>query len=253
MEQLTLGTTLILIATGIVVGIINTFAGAGASVSMMIYSWLGVDLSVANATNRISVLMQATTMSLEFRRQGILNFRDGLLFSIPIVVGSVFGALYVSYINTTLFAWLLCGVLFLMLLILLFNPTSALKQSGSRVSPQWYHYLFLILIGFYGGGFHIGIGYLFLWMFIGSLGYGLMEANALKGFVTLPYTLTSLLVFGFTGDVAWWFGLIHGVGNVLGSYLAARYSQYIPIVFLRLLLIVFITLTVCYILFEKLI
>ncbi len=242
----------LLICAGIIVGVINTFAGAGASISLALYTFMGVDLPVANATNRVSVLAQTITMSGEFLRQGKLDYRVGLLLSIPTIIGSVVGSLCVGMLSSKLFAVVLCGILFFMLLVLIFNPTKALRTKSNHTAPKWYHYALLLLIGFYGGAFHIGIGYLFLWLFIMGLGYDYIEANALKGFVVLPYTIFSLGVFVFTEEVLWVYGLVHGVGNIIGTYFAARYSQYIPIKILRVGLIIFIIFTLFYIIHTKL-
>ncbi|MFI3287236.1 MAG: sulfite exporter TauE/SafE family protein [Rikenellaceae bacterium] len=248
---MSIGIALILIATGIIVGVINTFAGAGASISFALFSFLGMPLSVANATNRISVLFQTATMSLEFGRQGKLDWRLGLLLSAPTILGSVIGSHCVTLLNQRLFAILLCAILLLMLVMLICNPTRAIKGAAKRIAPRWYHYIILVCIGFYGGAFHIGVGYLFLILFIMGLGYDLLGANALKGFVVLLYTIFSLAVFALNGEVEWSYGLVHSIGNVIGAYTATHYSKYIPIKALRIALICFITFATTYIIITK--
>lgn len=249
--DLSFWTISIIVVAGIVVGVINTFAGAGATITIALYSFLGMDLPMANATNRISVLFQTTTMSVEFYRQKMLDWRLGLRMVIPTCVGAVVGSELISSISPTLFAWLLAGVLLLMLTILVFDPTRALK-GRVEVSPlRAIHYLLLLLIGFYGGAFHIGVGYLFLALFIMGLGYDLMTANALKGFVVFFYTVFALVVFALNGEVDWTYGLIHSVGNIIGAYFATRYARFVPIPVLRYALLVFIALTIAYILIYK--
>lgn len=246
-----IGTIALLIGTGCVVGVINTFAGAAAAITLSVFSLLGLSLPVANATNRIPVVFQTVTTSVGFYRQKMLDWRLGLRLSIPTVVGAVVGAEFVSRISTTLFVWLLVGVLLLLLTVLLFNPTKALKGRGVVTAPTVWHYVVLLGIGFYGGAFHVGVGYLFLTMFIVGLGYDLLTANALKGFVVLCYTVFALLVFAQNGEVNWAYGLMHGVGNIIGAWFATRYAKHIPVGVLRYGLIVFIGLTIVYLLLEK--
>lgn len=244
-------TIVVIICTGIIVGVINTFAGAGASITIALFSFLGLSLPVANATNRISVIFQTITMSGEFYRQGSLNWRLGLILSIPTCLGAVMGSLAISMVCSTIFAWLLIAVLLMTLVVMVFDPTRALKGRAKPSAPRWYHYIILVFIGFYGGAFHIGVGYLFLSVFIMGLGYDFMTSNALKGFVVLTYTLFSLAVFASQGEVNWLFGLVHSVGNVIGAYFATRYARFIPVKLLRYALIVFISLTVTYIIIYK--
>ncbi len=242
----------LIILTGVIVGVINTFAGAGASITIALFSMLGMPLPIANATNRISVLFQTVTMSVGFHRQGLLDWRLGLRLSVPTIIGSIIGSQVASSINSTLFAVLLCIVLSLMLIMLIYDPTKAINGKLIRVAPKHYHYLLLLGIGFYGGAFHIGIGYLFLMLFIMGLGYDLLSANALKGFVVLLYTIFAIAVFAYNNQINWSYGLIHSIGNIIGAYFATKYSKFIPIKVLRYFLMVFIFLTTTYIILYKL-
>ncbi len=245
------GEITILVLTGVVVGVINTFAGAGATISITVYSLLGLPLPIANATNRISVVFQTITMSAEFYRQKMLDWRLGLRLAMPTVVGSILGSWLIVYVSSKLFGILLCCVLILLIVLLIYDPTKALKGRIVHSEPRWYHYITLVIIGFYGGVFHIGVGYLFLALFIGGLGYDLMGANALKGFVVLIYTLFAVLVFALNHQIDWTHGLIHSVGNIIGAYFATRYARFIPLKVLRYALLLFITLTIIYIIFGK--
>lgn len=46
------------ILAGIVAGAINTLAGSGSAVTLPMLVFLGLDASVANATNRVGVVVQ---------------------------------------------------------------------------------------------------------------------------------------------------------------------------------------------------
>ena len=51
---------LMLVLSGIVVGVINTLAGGGAIITMTLFMVLGLPINVANGTNRIAVVLQNT-------------------------------------------------------------------------------------------------------------------------------------------------------------------------------------------------
>ncbi len=241
----------VLFLTGLLVGVINTFAGAGATVSLAIYSFLGMDLQAVNATNRISVIFQTATVSYEFGRQGKIDYRLGLSLGLPTIIGAIIGSHCVSYINEKLFAVILCVVLLLMFALLIYDPTRAIKGAAKRVAPKWHHYVTLLFIGFYGGAFHFGIGYLFLTLFVVGLGYDLLCASAMKAFVVLLYSIFALGVYALEGNVVWADGLVHGAGNMVGAYFAARYSNYMPTKILRYGLILFIAFMITYIIVNK--
>ncbi len=242
---------LVLILSGAVVGVINTFAGAGATITIALYSLLGMDLSTANATNRVSVIFQCSTMSLGFYRQDKLDVILGLKLSIPTIVGAVIGTQLVGFASDMLFALLISTILLTMLMIIIFNPLKTLTQSEKIVKPTIWHYILLLFIGFYGGSFHIGVGYLFLMLFMVGVGYDLLSTNELKGFVVLMYTIFSISIFAYQGEINWSYGLIHSVGNVIGAYFSTKYSKYIPLGVLRYALILFISLTIAYIMIYK--
>lgn len=246
-----LGTIILLVGSGIVVGVINTFAGAAAVITISLYSLLGLPIGVANATNRISVIFQTVTMSVGFMSQGMLDWKLGLRLAIPTIIGAVIGTEFVSRISSVLFVWLLTVVLVMLFVMLVFDPTKALKGRDTVGRPTWVHYMILVAIGFYGGAFHVGVGYLFLALLIMGMGYNLLQANALKGFIVLGYTVFSLALFAMNGEVQWGYGLIHGSGNIIGAYFATRYSRYIPVAVLRYALMVFIGLTIIYLMIEK--
>lgn len=236
---------LLLIATGVFVGVVNTFASGAAALSIAVFTTLGMPINIANGTNRVPVLFQCLTMSFTFGQQGVLDLGTGWRLSLPTIVGAIIGAQFASYIDNSVMTILL-GIIFCMLLItLLFNPSKVMKSS--TLAPRalkWSDYLWFFLIGLYGGCFHIGVGYFILAITTIGMGYNLIEANALKGFIVLMYIPFSMTIFILNGQVEILYGVVHGVGNVIGSFLAAHYAQKIGMKFLRWFLILFISIMV---------
>ncbi len=236
---------LLLVCSGVVVGVINTFAGAAASITIALYTALGMPIAVANGTNRVSVLMQTATMSFGFRKQGLLDYRTGLKLGIPTFIGAVIGATFAARVNATLFVWMLVTLLMLLLLLLVFSPDRILKGSNKpRRAIRWSDYGWFLLIGLYGGAFHIGIGYLILSVTIMAMGYDVLQANALKGFVVMLYTPVALSIFLFHDQVNLMYGLVHGAGNIVGAYFATRYASRINPQVIRWVLVAFMLFTI---------
>lgn len=236
----------LLISTGVVVGIINTFAGAAAAISISMFMALGMPITVANGTNRIPVLAQTLVMSVNFARQGVLDYKVGLRLAIPAVVGSVIGSFFASWVDVQIFSYVLTLVLLLLLVFLVVNPRKIINDKRSDDSPitiRKIDYLWFFIIGLYGGAIHIGVGYLILAVTMMHMGYDVITANALKGFVVLMYVPFALGIFMYNDQVVYSYGIVHAIGNIIGAFIATQFAGKINKAFIRWLLIVMIIIT----------
>ena len=96
---------LILIGTGFVAGIINTLAGGGTNLTLPALMVIGMPADVANATNRLGVLLQSGVGVLGFRRHDRLPTHDLGPILLPTLVGGLLGATAAAYAPTGLPAW----------------------------------------------------------------------------------------------------------------------------------------------------
>lgn len=212
----------VLLVSGTLVGIINTLAGGGSIITMTMFMAFGLPINVANGTNRIAVLMQNLAATVTFIRKKSFDLKHGFLLSIPVILGNIAGSFVASYINEWVFK--ICfGVTLLVIMVYLLLDSRLNMKAGHRLEIKPLHYLWFFFIGFYGGYIYIGIGYLILAIALWLMRMDLVTANAIKGFVILLATPFSLAVFMIMGNVDYTFGLIHGAGNMIGSFLASHY------------------------------
>ena len=80
----------------------------------------------------------------------------------------------------------------------------------------------LLGIGFYGGFLQIGVGFLFMAALFHLLRVDLITVNMHKVFIILIYTLPALVIFMWTGNVNWKYGLILAAGNAFGGWWGAH-------------------------------
>ena len=211
-----------LLVSGTLVGIINTLAGGGSIISMTMFMAFGLPINIANGTNRIAVLMQNAAATITFIRKKSFNINHGLLLSIPVIVGNIIGAVVASDIDQWIFK--VCfGVILLVIMVYLLIDHRLKPKEGHRVEIKPLHYFLFFLIGFYGGYIYIGLGYLILTVTLWLMRMDMVMANAIKGFVILIATPFSLAVFMIMGNVDYTFGIVHGLGNMIGSFLASHY------------------------------
>lgn len=228
----------LLMTSGVIVGFINTLAGGATVISMTVFTMLGLPISVANGTNRVAVILQNLTSSLNFFRHKSLDMKVGLKLTVPTIVGSVAGSQVASTIDEQILRICLGVVLFVMLLFMILSSDKRLKGDG--IAPfrvRWIHYLWFLLIGFYSGYIYVGLGYLILAVTISSFRMDIVRANALKGFIVLTSTPFALIVFMLNGQVNYTYGLIHAVGNVAGAFLGSQYGIKWGVGFIRWLMI----------------
>jgi len=83
-------------------------------------------------------------------------------------------------------------------------------------------HLLMVLIGFWGGFIHIGVGFLLMPVLNRVMQLDLVTTNAHKVFIVLSYTIVALLVFSSQIELIWKYGLALGIGTWLGAWLAAN-------------------------------
>lgn len=223
-EPITWQIVLLLVFSGILVGVINTLAGGGSIVSVTIFTVLGLPIGVANGTNRVPVLLQNLTSTLTFLRKRMIDVRSGLKLSAPTIAGNIAGSLVATRIDESLFKICMGVVLAVILLYMIVDRGEVAIHGGHGLRIRPWHYLWFFLIGFYGGYIYIGLGYVILAVTIWSMRLDIITANVIKNFVIFVSTPFALAVFIINGQVAFLYGLLHGAGNIVGAFLASHYA-----------------------------
>ncbi len=232
--ELTWQVIVLLVASGILVGIINTLAGGGTILTLSIFSAMGLPITMANGTNRIAVVLQNLTASLTFIRKRMLDVKAGLLLSIPTIIGNIAGSMLATQLDEKIFKICMGIVLAVILIYMIFDRHRTPSHGGHALKLNFWHYIWFFLIGFYGGYIYIGLGYVVLAVTIWTLHLDIVTANILKGFVIFVSSPFSMLVFMYNDQVDYAYGLLHGVGNIIGAFLASHYAIGWGVRFVRL-------------------
>ncbi|MGQ9426052.1 sulfite exporter TauE/SafE family protein [Gilvimarinus sp. F26214L] len=217
----------LLLGTGLVAGVINTLAGGGSNLTLPALMILGLPADVANATNRVGVLMQSLVGTRAFDRHGKLERGDAVPILVPTLLGSVIGALCASYLPTTYLKPILLGTMLTMALIILIRPAVVTPMPGEmprHVGKNPGAWWTLFVAGIYGGFVQAGVGFVLLAALAGGLRYDLVRANALKMFCTAILTILALGIFVWRDQVLWIPGLTLAVGTMAGAQLGVRFA-----------------------------
>lgn len=217
---------LLLIVTGLISGFVNTLAGGGSNLTIPALMVMGMPADIANATNRVAVLVNCLVGTAGFRRHGkTVGLSDALPIMGITVAGGLLGALAASFLPNLYLKPVLLSVMIGMALIILIRPsivaplegTSVKKLKDSRVAG-----ISLFIAGVYGGFVQAGVGFLLIGTIAGTLRYDLVRTNALKMMCVLAFTSVALIVFIWRDQINWWPALVLAAGTMVGSQLSVK-------------------------------
>jgi uncharacterized membrane protein YfcA len=209
--------------TGFAAGFINTLAGSGSLLTLPMLILLGLPANVANATNRVGVLLQNVVAVATFHRRGALDLAGSWKLIGATVLGSILGALLAVDLDEAMLRRVIGGLMLVLLAVMLFKPERWLAEHATRREPRLVVELPLFfVIGVYGGFIQVSVGLFLIAGLVLGAGYNLIGANAMKNFLVLIFTAAALLVFVINDQVDWLLGLLLGAGQAAGAWVAAR-------------------------------
>lgn len=218
----------------------NTLAGGGALVTLPALLLLGLPVGVANGTNRLGVLVQSATGAIAFHRHGKLDPSSFWPIAVPMLVGSVGGALVATHLSDEVLRPIFLAVMVGMGLLFALCPAVVAPPKDvlvRHISDRPFVVVTLVAAGFYGGFLQAGIGIVMLAILTGLLRYDLVAANALKVTAIGLYTSAALAIFVIAGDVRWVPGLALAAGSVLGARIGVRFAVQRGQAFIRWLVV----------------
>lgn len=242
---------IILITSGVIVGFINTLAGGGTIISITTFMALGLPIVTATGTNRIPVMLQNLVASLIFRKRKMYNMREALKLSIPLMLGGIISAQFTTTLTSQVFSIIFMVGLLIFATLLFYKPQSwhrDVRDTSVKMRPK--HWILLFVIGLYGGSIYVGMGYMLIGIFVLSLGFDLIQANAIKNLMALLMAPVSVIPFILTSNVDFTMGFVHGIGNIIGAYIASKYAINLGPKFIRRLLIFMVLASIIQTLFK---
>jgi len=219
----TVFTLLLTMLTGLVAGFLNVTAGGGTILTLPILNFIGLDLGVANATNRVSILFQNLSAIRHYHQNGKIDWREAATYIFPAIAGAILGTLSAVYMPPRVFRIIAAISIFSMGILLVAKPKMWDAPQGEPLSlPKRIAVLFLV--GIYGGFLQAGVGFLLIWAISGGCKKNLKEANVLKITIVAFYTMASLALFASFGMVNWTAAFALAFGSVIGGNAGAMFN-----------------------------
>ena len=224
MDWMEIGKLVLLVLAGVVAGFVNALAGGGSLLTIPALIFLGIPSTVANATNRVAVMLQSLVGAARFKKKGQLELRDATQAAVPGFFGAILGALIAANLSEAVFDTILGLVLIIVLLTMFIR-----KPTGSATPAPWtksplVRFPVFFLIGVYAGFIQAGVGFLLISSITILLGHDLVKTNAIKLAVVVLFTLVSLVIFATQGMVLWHYGLLLAVGSMAGAWIGVNFA-----------------------------
>lgn len=220
------------ILAGIAAGIINTLAGSGSAVTLPMLVFLGLDAGVANATNRVGVLVQNMAGIATYQRSKKLDIGGSFWLTLPAMLGAIVGTYIATILSNEQMEYAIGGMMVIILITILVNPDKWLRKHSvvKEGRPGLGVLALFFVIGAYGGFVQAGVGVFILAAMVLGAGYSMTHANATKLVIVLMLTLVALIVFIVSPNVEinWGIGALMAVGQSIGAWAAARFAVSVP-------------------------
>lgn len=219
-------TYILVVAVGVVAGIVNTMAAGGSMLTLPVLMALGMPPNMANGTNRIAIFLQNVVGVGSFHREKVMDFPSGFKVGIPAAIGAVAGAFIAVNLNDEVMKLAIAGVMVVVFFLILLKPNRWINSHESHPPiPYWLQVIIYFFVGVYGGFIQAGVGFFLLTSLVLASGYELVKSNALKLFIILLYTPVALVIFFIHGDVNLWVGLVLAVGNMTGAWIGTKIAM----------------------------
>jgi len=213
---------LALVVAAALAGIINAMAGGGSLLIVPVLLGLGLPPGVANGTLRVGVAVQSIASAATFYRRGFRDTGPLKRLVLPVVLGGAAGTALATRLPDDVLRVVFGVMLAGWAVVLVLRPSRFLQPREPARQVGLVAMGLGAAVGVYGGFLQAGVGFPMLALLVLYLGHGPVAANATKVLLTLAYTMVSLPMFAFAGQVAWREGAALAVGGVLGGWLGAH-------------------------------
>ena len=213
-----------------IAGIINALAGNGSVITLTILTtMIGLPGVVANGTNRVGVLLNALGAMAGFAGKRKMNYRLHVQYILPVIGGAVAGIMVATKVTSEQFMWVFKFLMVVMLFVIIANPERWLiAHAGKSAMPKWLEWPAMLILGFYGGFIQMGMGVFYLAVLVLVARLPLIESNTIKAITVGTFTLIAVIIFSFTGLIVWSIGIVMGIAQFAGGWIAAHYASKIP-------------------------
>ncbi len=221
---------LIFLLAGLVGGAVNAAAGGAKLFVFPMLLATGLPPIAANVTQGVALWPAQLPAVWVYRREIAAEARALALQMVPALVGALAGALVMVNSSNEVFVKIVPGLLVISVVAIVLGPktTDFMRWAfpGERLKAATG--VLLAAIGFYGGFFGAGMGFMLLAVLSASAGRSVAHVNGAKNLVAASIQSVAVVPMMLSGLVDWVAALCVLIGGLAGGYIGASLTRRLP-------------------------
>lgn len=233
----------IVVAAGLLAGMLNAVAGGGSFITLPALVYVGLPPIMANTTGTAALLPGYIASAWRFRHD--IEYPTGMSFLTVVLVAAVgasIGAILLLLTPNSVFSSLVPWLILASTFAFIIGPRLVSARQSSTSRSLSYLALVnvsaLLVVCIYGGYFNGGLGIILLAV-LGLMGQtNLLGMNGFKNIVSALLTLVAVFIYAFGQTLDFHYLFVLGIASVIGGYLGATFAYRIPSAWLRVFIII---------------
>jgi uncharacterized membrane protein YfcA len=219
-------TALLLLVAGLAAGFLNTVASSGTAVTLPVMIALGLHPMIANATNRVPVLLGCAVAVWKFHQAGQMPWKPALRLSVPLLAGALVGLIVAENLSDLRTIRVTVFALGIAALVVVLNPSKWLSADIAEPdrAPGPLIIVAVFAVGAWAGLIVLDSATYMLAVLVLMAHFPLREANAIKVFSLGLVALLGVVLFTVKGQIDWLWAIPLAVGAMAGSRVGAQVS-----------------------------
>ncbi|MBP1763797.1 MAG: hypothetical protein H6Q65_855 [Firmicutes bacterium] len=231
-------TFIVLFIAAFCAGVQNALAGGGSFLTFPALMFTGLDARAANITSTIALFPGQITTGFAGRKNVSdlpqLSFKTLFIISL---VGGVFGAILLLKTPVSVFEALVPWLVLFATFVFIWGSFFRKAQEGVQQLGPVGAMIAQFVIAIYGGYFGGGIGILML-AALTIAGLAVRKAGATKNVLAGVMNASAVLIFLFSGQVAWTQVAVASIASIAGGQVGAFALQRVNEKILRICIII---------------
>ena len=212
----------LLFATGVFAGFVDSIAGGGGLITLPVLLSFGGDTRHILGANKLQATCGSASAAAHYARAKQVSLQDTLPICASTFTGACLGTWAILHLDPLLVKRVIPVVLVAVVVYVLLKPDLGHIDSHPRMTRPRFDLLFGLGLGSYDGFIGPGVGSFWTMAFVLVKGFNLIKATAYTKVVNLSSNLASLLFFLFTRNIYVAAGVAMGVGQILGARFGSR-------------------------------
>jgi uncharacterized protein len=242
---------LLLYATGVVAGFVDSIAGGGGLITVPVLLSVGIPPHLALGTNKLQSSFGSLTATVNYSRKKLVDprqLKQAILFT---AIGAALGTVTIQRLSPEFLKTVIPIMLAAILIYSIFSPRFGDTKQRAKVKAPLFYTLAGLGLGFYDGFFGPGAGSLWTIAFVLLMGFDLKTGTAHTKVTNFTSNFTSLLFFLIGGCVLIPAGLTMGAGQVCGAALGSRLVVRNGVRFVRFFFLCVVALTIAKVIYDS--